>query len=224
MEKKRLIIAAILLVLLLSILRVNRPDTTDTIDNTAQAAVIEQVQQDTKEAADLKLTEAEENEIVKNLHKEYEIYEPEYIPSTSAPDGYISELRIMEITSEVGNLYNICPELLQAICFHESSYYITARNGTCVGLMQVNSTYMAERMERLEVTDIYDEYSNVLLAADLIAELRDTTENGQDIYYVLMRYNMATDTANKLYSEGTISQYALDVAETAQELERLHGK
>jgi len=224
MEKKRLIIAAILLVLLLSILRVNRPDATDTIDNTAQAAVIEQVQQDTKEAADLKLTEAEESEIVKNLHKEYEIYEPEYIPSTSAPDGYISELRIMEITSEVGNLYNICPELLQAICFHESSYYITAQNGTCVGLMQVNSTYMAERMERLEVTDIYDEYSNVLLAADLIAELRDTTEHGQDIYYVLMRYNMATDTANKLYSKGTISQYALDVVETAQELERLHGK
>lgn len=223
MEKKRLIIAAILLVLLLSILRVNRPDTTDTIDNTAQAAVIEQVQQDT-EALDLKLTEAEEREIAKNLHKEYEIYEPEYIPSTSAPDGYISELRIMEITSEVGNLYNICPELLQAICFHESSYYITAQNGTCVGLMQVNSTYMAERMERLEVTDIYDEYSNVLLAADLIAELRDTTEHGQDIYYVLMRYNMATDTANKLYSKGTISQYALDVVETAQELERLHGK
>lgn len=224
MEKKKLIIAAILLVLLLSILRVNRPDATDTIDNTAQAAVIEQVQQDTKEAADLKLTEAEESEIVKNLHKEYEIYEPEYIPSTSAPDGYISELRIMEITSEVGNLYNICPELLQAICFHESSYYITAQNGTCVGLMQVNSTYMAERMERLEVTDIYDEYSNALLAADLIAELRDTTEHGQDIYYVLMRYNMATDTANKLYSKGTISQYALDVVETAQELERLHGK
>ena len=78
MEKKRLIIADILLVLLLSILRVNRPDTTDTIDNTAQAAVIEQVQQDTKEAADIKLTEAEENEIVKNLHKEYEIYEPVY--------------------------------------------------------------------------------------------------------------------------------------------------
>lgn len=224
MEKKKLIIAAILLVLLLSILRVNRPDATDTIDNTAQAAVIEQVQQDTKEAANLKLTEAEESEIVKNLHKEYEIYEPEYIPSTSAPDGYISELCIMEITSEVGNLYNICPELLQAICFHESSYYITAQNGTCVGLMQVNSTYMAERMERLEVTDIYDEYSNVLLAADLIAELRDTTEHGQDIYYVLMRYNMATDTANKLYSKGTISQYALDVVETAQELERLHGK
>ena len=172
---------------------------------------------------DLEVTEVQQP-VIQVQQRTIEKAEPEYIPSTEAAEGYISELRLIEITEEIGNAYGICPELLQAIAERESTLYIKAVNGTCKGLMQVNSTYMAERMERLEVTDIYDEYSNVLLAADLIAELRDTTENGQDIYYVLMRYNMATDTANKLYSEGTISQYALDVAETAQELERLHGK
>ena len=172
---------------------------------------------------ELEVTEVQQP-VIQVQQRTIEKAEPEYIPSTEAAEGYISELRLIEITEEIGNAYGICPELLQAIAERESTLYIKAVNGTCKGLMQVNSTYMAERMERLEVTDIYDEYSNVLLAADLIAELRDTTENGQDIYYVLMRYNMATDTANKLYSEGTISQYALDVAETAQELERLHGQ
>lgn len=148
----------------------------------------------------------------------------EYIPSTKAEDGYISELQIMEITSEVGSLYNICPELLQAICYHESRYYITAENDTCKGLMQLNIKYMAERMKKLGVTDIYDEYSNVLLAADYIAELRDTTTYGDDLYYVLMRYNMTTATANDLYEAGKVSTYAESVAAYAMELERLHGK
>lgn len=148
----------------------------------------------------------------------------EYIPSTKAEDGYISELQIMEITTEVGSLYNICPELLQAICYHESRYCIAAENDTCKGLMQLNINYMAERMEKLGVTDIYDEYSNVLLAADYIAELRDTTTYGDDLHYVLMRYNMTTATANEFYEAGKVSAYAESVAAYAMELERLHGK
>lgn len=149
--------------------------------------------------------------------------EPEYIPSTEAAEGYISELRLIEITEEIGNAYGICPELLQAIAERESTLYIKAVNGTCKGLMQVNITYMAERMERLEVEDVYDEYGNILLAADLLAELRDTTKHGDDVYYVLMRYNMRTDTANELYEAGTISNYAKEVVARANELERLHG-
>lgn len=148
----------------------------------------------------------------------------EYIPSAKAEDGYISELQIMEITTEVGSLYNICPELLQAICYHESRYCIAAENDTCKGLMQLNINYMAKRMEKLGVTDIYDEYSNVLLAADYIAELRDTTTYGDDLYYVLMRYNMTTATANEFYEAGKVSAYAESVAAYAMELERLHGK
>lgn len=155
---------------------------------------------------------------------ESEEQKAEYIPSTKAEDGFISELQIMEITSEVGSLYNICPELLQSICYHESRYYVAAENNACKGLMQLNTNYMAERMEKLGVTDIYDEYSNILLAADLIAELRDTTAHGDDLYYVLMRYNMTTATANRLYEAGEVTAYAEDVAAYAEQLERLHGK
>ena len=148
----------------------------------------------------------------------------EYIPDETAPEGYISEAELIKITEEIGALYCICPELLQSIAFHESSYRIKASNGDCVGLMQLNTNYTAERMEKLGVTDIYEPYSNVLMAADLIAELRDTTENGHDVYYVLMRYNMKTTTANRLYEAGTYTEYATSVVEMAAELERLHGK
>lgn len=37
---------------------------------------------------------------------------------------------------EIGNQYNICPELLMAVIETESSGQATARNGSCIGLMQ----------------------------------------------------------------------------------------
>lgn len=150
--------------------------------------------------------------------------EYEYIPSTQADEGYISELELIEITEEYGRQYNICPELLQAIAMRESTLYLQATNGDCKGLMQISEHWHTDRMARLGVTDIYDARSNILLAADYLAELRDTTDYGYDVIYVLMRYNMATDTANKLYIQGAYTDYALEIVEESKRLERLHGK
>lgn len=44
-----------------------------------------------------------------------EIIEPAYIPSTEAAEGCISEAELIAITEEVGAMYDICPELLQAL-------------------------------------------------------------------------------------------------------------
>ena len=164
----------------------------------------------------VQLAEAAETD---ELQAEYE-----YIPSTQADEGYISELELIEITEEYGRQYNICPELLQAIAMRESTLYLQATNGDCKGLMQISEHWHTDRMERLGVTDIYDARSNILLAADYLAELRDTTEYGYDVVYVLMRYNMATDTANKLYIQGAYTDYALEIVEESKRLERLHGK
>ena len=133
----------------------------------------------------------------------------------------ISEKQLIEFTEEIGQQYNICPELLQAIAERESSLRIYATNGTCKGLMQIREKWHRDRMERLGVTNIYDGYSNILLAADYLAELAQ--ENG-DLYYVLMRYNMKKSTADKLYEAGEYTDYAVEIAERAAELERLHGK
>lgn len=146
-----------------------------------------------------------------------------YVPSTEAAEGCISEAELIAITEEVGALYDICPELLQALVERESTFYINATNGSCKGLAQISTRWHTERMERLGVTDIYEPYGNILVAADYLRELFDERED-DDVYYVLMRYNMAIDTANQLYAAGEITDYARSIVKRAMELERLHGK
>lgn len=152
-----------------------------------------------------------------------EITEPAYIPSTEAAEGCISEAELIAITEEVGAMYDICPELLQALVERESTFYINATNGNCKGLAQISVKWHTDRMERLGVEDIYEPYGNILVAADYLRELFDERED-DDVYYVLMRYNMAIDTANSLYAAGEITDYARSIVKRAAELERLHGK
>ena len=152
-----------------------------------------------------------------------EITKPAYVPSTEAAEGCISEAELIEITEEVGAIYDICPELLQALVERESTFYINATNGSCKGLAQISTRWHTDRMERLGVEDIYEPYGNILVAADYLRELFDERED-DDVYYVLMRYNMAIDTANSLYAAGEITDYARSIVRRAAELERLHGK
>lgn len=130
-------------------------------------------------------------------------------------------------TVEIGEKYNICPELIQAIIERESSFNVYAQNGNCVGLMQVSERWHKDRMEKLGVTDLYDPYSNILVGTDYLAELFNEavqSGRGDDLYYVLMRYNLKTSTANSRWGEGDYSDYAVEVSERAAELEREHGK
>ena len=67
---------------------------------------------------------------------------------------------------EIGNQYNICPELLMAVIEKESSGKSNATNGGCVGLMQVSARWHQERRLRLAATDLYCERDNIVVAAD----------------------------------------------------------
>lgn len=130
-------------------------------------------------------------------------------------------------TVEIGNKYNICPELIQAIIERESSFNVYAQDGNCVGLMQISERWHKDRMKKLGVTDLYDPYSNILVGTDYLAELFDEavqSGRGDDLYYVLMRYNLKASTANSMWEEGDYSDYAVEVSERAAELEREHGK
>lgn len=130
---------------------------------------------------------------------------------------YLEQDNLVSYTTEIGELYGIDPYILQALCEKESSLNIYAENasGTCKGLTQINDFIHQGRMQKLGVEDIYDPYSNILVCADYLSELRDEND---DIYYMLMRYNMKTKTANKLYQEGIISDYAKSIVLRAGEL------
>lgn len=114
---------------------------------------------------------------------------------------------------EIGERYCISPELLEAIIEHESRGIPTVGNSLqCYGLMGVSAKWNADRMKRLGVTDLYDPYSNILVAADLLLEL---FEDMEDPYEVLRFYGG--------YPEGDygFSEYILN---RARELEIIHGK
>lgn len=129
---------------------------------------------------------------------------------------------VIELTEQVAEIYPICPELLQALIFYESSNqpYVVSSYGD-IGYMQVNPKWQSDRMDKLGVTDLYDGYSNILVGTDCLYEL--CVEYG-DIALALMAYNMGSDKAVKLAESGIISDYAKRILDLSYELERLHGK
>ena len=138
----------------------------------------------------------------------------------AAEDTYLSE-EIQEACIKNGEEYNICPELLMAIIEKESRGNPDVENGSCKGLMQINIIFQKERMKRLGVKDIFSVDGNIHLGADYLAEL--ISEN-DDVYYVLMAYNMGSAKAKKLYEQDIFSKYAVSVSNRAAEIERAKGK
>ncbi len=118
---------------------------------------------------------------------------------------------------EYGKQYEICPEFLMAIIEKESSGNPNAESEGCKGLMQISVKWHRERMEKLGVTDIFDERCNILVGTDYLSEL---FKKYGDIKTVLKVYN----GDSRAFEDGYISDYANGILERSAELERLHGK
>lgn len=130
---------------------------------------------------------------------------------TDIKDGNITISSLKSICKYVGKQYDIDPDLLQAIVFVESDYKVNCDGiSGDKGLCQIVERFHTERMEKLNITDIYDPHSNILLCADFLAELK-ASKYGSDIYFVLMAYNMGLTGATKHYEDGIISKYAYKV-------------
>ena len=129
-------------------------------------------------------------------------------------------VEVQDICNKYGEMYDICPELLQAICYHESRYTYDAVNSSCKGIMQINAPVHKERMAKLGVTDIFDVDSNIHVGADYLAEL---FADYPDAATVLGLYHGEKNAVAKGKS-GNYSKYTKEILEKAYELERLHGK
>lgn len=134
-------------------------------------------------------------------------------------DTYISDAA-MAACVECGERYGICPELLMALIERESRGQPDVENGSCKGLCQISVKWHKDRMERLDVTDIFDEYGNILVATDYLAEL---FEKYHEAATVLMVYHGEKNAVEKAES-GEISNYAQSILERSAFLEELHGK
>lgn len=112
----------------------------------------------------------------------------------------------------------ISPALVIAIIEHESQYNASAvgDNGNSVGLMQIQERWHAERMDRLGCTDLLNPFENITVGVDLICELYNMNP---DVQWVLMAYNGGTGYANRMMEADTYSDYAVEIAQRAEELE-----
>lgn len=132
------------------------------------------------------------------------------------PDTYLSE-EIQSTCVKYGEEYGICPELIMAIIERESSGQADVESGGCKGLMQIYTKFHKDRLERLEVTDIYDIDGNIHVGVDYLSEL---FEKYEDAGTVLMVYHGEENAINQV----RLSNYANEILMRSAELERWNGK
>lgn len=128
---------------------------------------------------------------------------------------------VVEISEELGAQYDICPELIQAICFKESTFRTDVESDGCAGIMQVNPKWHKCRMERLGVTDIFDRRGNMTVGVDYLSELIGQYE---DVSVALMVYNGDSSAEDVICGTDDVSAYADEILSISEELERKNGK
>lgn len=122
---------------------------------------------------------------------------------------------IFELSEDIG----IDPAIVIAIIEKESNYDISAvgDHGRSLGLMQIQFRWHTARMAELGCDNLLDARQNVCVGIDILADLLGESES---IEWVLMAYNGGHAYANRLASEGRVSEYANKIIEIANELER----
>ena len=128
-------------------------------------------------------------------------------------------VEVQEAAIKYGEKDGILPEFLEALAWRESRYHADAvsKDGSCIGLCQVNPKWHKERMKRTGKTDLYNIDDNMNVAADYLSELLQEHPGEPEI--ALMIYN-----GDHSYREGNISQYAQDIMKKSQELAKKHGR
>lgn len=131
-------------------------------------------------------------------------------------DTWIGQDEIL-ICEDAGAIFHVSPEILEAIIESESSGQQYARNGSCVGLMQIDYRYHTGRMQRMGFNDLYDKRANIYTGASLLVEL---CEKYGDIGTALMAYNGTEGVTSRT----SLTEYAERILNRSAELERIHGK
>lgn len=139
--------------------------------------------------------------------------------------SYAQQARVDEYVAycdEIGARYGISSEMLQAMCFYESSWNPSAVSSHgAIGLMQIKPDCHRDRMNRLGVTDLTDPYSNILVGADILKEYSYKYE----AYEALVAYNCGEYSKTfRNVLNGSSNRYADRVLKKTREIEMQRGK
>ena len=131
-------------------------------------------------------------------------YEEVQAQTIQDPESYLEE-NLIDIPQEVSDIcekygaeYNLLPEIGEGLCWRETRCTEDAENGSCKGIAQINVKVHKGRMEKLNITNIYDLDSNIHLAFDLLSELE---EKNHDIRKSLDEYNGNGQGGNSKYAK-----------------------
>ena len=108
-------------------------------------------------------------------------------------------------------IYDVCDRdnqlfcTVMAIAWKESLYQtdIIGDGGDSIGMMQINTRWNTDRMERLGVTDLTDPVQSAMVAVDLLRELAETFDSSISDTPTLMAYNMGPTGARRAMDSGT---------------------
>lgn len=101
-----------------------------------------------------------------------------------------------EIISECNNV-GVDPEIIFSMIGVESGFHADAigDGGDSFGLMQIQPKWQAGRMEKLNVTNLFDPVQNSKVGIDLMAELLSYNKGTE---WALTAYNAGISNANKI--------------------------
>lgn len=99
-------------------------------------------------------------------------------------------------TSITAESYGVPVGLVYGLINKESRFNINASgdSGKSVGLMQIQPRWQKARMEKLDITDAAEPYSNILLGIDILAELLQQYDSVEE---ALIVYNYGASAAKK---------------------------
>lgn len=109
--------------------------------------------------------------------------------------------------------HHINPALVFAIIERESNYDSKAvgDGGNSIGLMQINTYWQQERMDKLGITDLFNPYENVDIGIEVLDEILSQYE---DLTFSLMVYNggfgYATDNINRGIYNTDYTEYVIN--------------
>ena len=94
--------------------------------------------------------------------------------------------------------YGVLPDVLYAVMEVESGYQVDARNGQCIGLMQIHTINLSWLSEQIGVDNLSDPAQNIRAGAYLLGGYLQKYSLADS----LMAYNLGESGAKKQWAQG----------------------
>ena len=177
-------VAVLVIIAVVSVLLILNPPQEEKREEPATALIMTVIQ---AEAEPVKHTEVKATEPIEPIRYDVPL------------DGILQEYIIKEALE-----HHINPALVFAIIERESNYDCEAvgDGGNSIGLMQINTYWQQDRMDKLGIADLFNPYENVKIGIDILSELISRYE---DISLMLMAYNGGPGYADSMSAVGIYS-------------------